>query len=101
MHQPPCQYLRYRERNRLPISVSSCRYKIGQSPSTSLYELGIVATVCRLFLVKLIIAFPHSGKSEFYFLMFRAFSVCQHKAILSYVTEGGASDYDGEKEPST
>lgn len=53
-----------------------------------------------LFLVKLIIALSHSGKSGLYFLMFRAVSVCQHKA-LSCVMEGEASDHDGEKQPST
>lgn len=65
---------------------------------SSLYELGIVVSISQAVkLVNLIIAFSHSGKSGLYFLMFRAFCVCHHKAILSCVTEGGASDYDGKK----
>lgn len=86
MHRPPCQYLRYHERIGFPISLSSCRYKSGQSLSTSLCELGIVV-FHRLFLAKLIIAFSHSGKPELYLLVFRAFSVCQHKALLSCMTD--------------
>lgn len=53
MHQPPWQSLKYQERNGLPLSVNNCnhiskcagQYKAGKSPSTAMYELGIVASI--------------------------------------------------------